>query len=93
MDTDREMDRRTDRPKDRYAKTETTVYRSVSVYEAERDEDDMKCRWVKQKIHEELEFAKEMWMSRAAEVPFEIGKRWDEHPEFHNLHTLKLGCT
>ena len=24
------------------------------------------------------------------EVPFEIGKRWDEHPEFHNLHTLKL---
>lgn len=24
------------------------------------------------------------------ELPFEIGKRWDEHPEFHNLHTLKL---
>jgi hypothetical protein len=24
------------------------------------------------------------------EVPYEIGKRWDEHPEFHNLHTLKL---
>ena len=24
------------------------------------------------------------------EVPHEIGKRWDEHPEFHNLHTLKL---
>ena len=24
------------------------------------------------------------------ELPHEVGKRWDEHPEYHNLHTLKL---
>ena len=32
----------------------------------------MKARWVKQKIHEELELAKETWTSQVAEVPMEI---------------------
>jgi Leucine-rich repeat (LRR) protein len=41
-------------------------------------------------LHSEKTGSLDLSQFALTELPNEIGKRWDEHPEFHNLHTLNL---
>ena len=50
----------------------------------------LQLRFLKTMRHSEKTGSLDLSMFALTEVPHEIGKRWDEHPEFHNLHTLKL---
>ena len=50
----------------------------------------LQLRFLKVMRHAEKTGSLDLSSFALTEVPHEIGKRWDEHPEFHNLHTLKL---
>ena len=50
----------------------------------------LQLRFLRAMRHSEKTGSLDLSNFALTEVPFEIGKRWEEHPEFHNLHTLKL---
>ena len=50
----------------------------------------LQLRFLKSMRHSERTGSLDLSNFSLTEVPHEIGKRWSEHPEFHNLHTLKL---
>lgn len=50
----------------------------------------LQLKFLKVMRHSEKTGSMDLSQFALTELPHEIGKRWDEHPEFHNLHTLKL---
>ena len=45
----------------------------------EDDEQEMKCRWMKQRMHSELDMTRDVWLSRQEEAPVDLEVEFEMH--------------